>query len=163
MEASSPLAAMHPTAAPSWGYTSHGTFGAGNLFGAGRSSIRDQLQRAKPDYFNVKNIRGSSPSASLAADLSQNFCLDNELRYVFKLCAMGSIMLTGIARDFLHRVVLFSRRIWWIEVRNVIYSPIRILISTFRSCYDPAPAAVVVSLADTRCYGYFPCTTEADI
>ncbi|KAI1149584.1 rhodanese-like domain-containing protein [Nemania diffusa] len=79
MEASSPLAAMHPTAAPSWGYTSHGTFGAGNLFGAGRSSIRDQLQRAKPDYFNVKNIRGSSPSASLAADLSQNFCLDNEL------------------------------------------------------------------------------------
>ncbi|KAJ8120629.1 hypothetical protein ONZ43_g2709 [Nemania bipapillata] len=79
MEASSPLAAMHPAPAPSWGYTSHGAFGPGNPFGAGRSSIRDQLQRAKPDYFNMKAIRGSSPSASLAADLSQNFCLDNEL------------------------------------------------------------------------------------
>ncbi|KAI1352365.1 rhodanese-like domain-containing protein [Xylaria sp. FL0043] len=73
MEASSPLAAMHPTAAPSWL-----PYGSGNIFGGPRPSIRDQLQRARPDYFNVKAIRGSSPSASLAADLSQNFSLDNE-------------------------------------------------------------------------------------
>ncbi|KAI1426584.1 rhodanese-like domain-containing protein [Xylaria sp. FL1777] len=78
MEASSPLAAMHPAAAPSWCCPSHSPYGSGNLFGAGRPSIRDQLQRARPDYFNVKAIRGSSPSASLAADLSQNFSLDNE-------------------------------------------------------------------------------------
>ncbi|KAF2963006.1 hypothetical protein GQX73_g10565 [Xylaria multiplex] len=77
MEASSPLAAMHPAAAPSWCCPSHSPFGI-NLFGAGRPSIRDQLQRARPDYFNVKAIRGSSPSASLAADLSQNFSLDND-------------------------------------------------------------------------------------
>ncbi|KAI3330878.1 rhodanese-like domain-containing protein [Ustulina deusta] len=76
MEASSPLAAMHPAAAPSWCCTS--PFGSGKLFGAGRPSLRDQLQRARPDYFNMKSIRGSSPSASLAADLSQNFCLDND-------------------------------------------------------------------------------------
>ncbi|KAJ2994959.1 hypothetical protein NUW58_g1412 [Xylaria curta] len=78
MDSSSPLAAMHPAPAPSWYCPSHSPFGSGNPFGAARSSIRDQLQRTRPDYFNVKAIRGSSPSASLAADLSQNFCLDNE-------------------------------------------------------------------------------------
>ncbi|KAI1749435.1 rhodanese-like domain-containing protein [Xylaria castorea] len=78
MEASSPLAAMHPAPAPSWFGPSHSPFGSGNPFGAGRSTIREQLQRTRPDYFNVKDIRGSSPSASLAADLSQNFSLDNE-------------------------------------------------------------------------------------
>jgi M-phase inducer tyrosine phosphatase len=30
----------------------------------------------KPDYFQMKPIRGSSPTASLAADLSQNFHID---------------------------------------------------------------------------------------
>ncbi|GAW14506.1 hypothetical protein ANO14919_039090 [Xylariales sp. No.14919] len=78
METSSPLAAMHPAAAPAWCCSSHSPFGSGNIFGAGRPSIREQLQRARPDYFNVKAIRGSSPSASLAADLSQNFSLDND-------------------------------------------------------------------------------------
>ncbi|KAI1338617.1 M-phase inducer phosphatase [Xylariaceae sp. FL0016] len=66
---SSPLAAMQP-AMPSWGSKpSHAHF-SGNPF-----SIREQLQRSKPDYFN---LRGSSPASSLAADLSQNFRLDNE-------------------------------------------------------------------------------------
>ncbi|TRX90074.1 hypothetical protein FHL15_008993 [Xylaria flabelliformis] len=78
MEASSPLAAMHPAPAPSWFGPAHSPFGAGNPFGAGRSTIREQLQRTRPDYFNLKDIRGSSPSASLAADLSQNFSLENE-------------------------------------------------------------------------------------
>ncbi|KAJ3554051.1 hypothetical protein NPX13_g10722 [Xylaria arbuscula] len=64
--------------APTFCFAANGAFGSGNIFGRGRPSIRDQLQRAKPDYFNVKSIRGSSPSASLAADLSQNFSLDNE-------------------------------------------------------------------------------------
>ncbi|KAK5634136.1 hypothetical protein RRF57_009850 [Xylaria bambusicola] len=80
MEASSPLAAMQPTAAPSWCFASHSPFGSGNIFGGSRPSIRNQLQRARPDYFNVKSIRGSSPSASLAADLSQNFSIDNDFR-----------------------------------------------------------------------------------
>ena len=30
----------------------------------------------KPDYFALKPVRGSSPTASLAADLSQNFHID---------------------------------------------------------------------------------------
>ncbi|GAP92024.2 putative M-phase inducer phosphatase [Rosellinia necatrix] len=79
MDASSPLAAMRPAAPPSWCCPSHSPFGSGNPFRVGRSGMREQLQRGKPDYFNVKSIRGSSPSASLAADMSQNFCLDNDL------------------------------------------------------------------------------------
>ncbi|KAK9417783.1 hypothetical protein SUNI508_01540 [Seiridium unicorne] len=83
MDASSPLAAMHPAPAPSWGqsadiYRPHAQFGASNPFGSGTFNIREQLQRSKPDYFNLKSVRGSSPTASLAADLSQNFRIDNE-------------------------------------------------------------------------------------
>ncbi|KAI0125854.1 rhodanese-like domain-containing protein [Xylariales sp. AK1849] len=81
MDASSPLAAMHPAPAGAWGqhhdmYRSHARLNAGNAFGSGTLNIREQLQRSKPDYFNLKSVRGSSPTASLAADLSQNFRID---------------------------------------------------------------------------------------
>ena len=74
METSSPLAAMRP--AP------HSNFGQSNLFSShlvpsplGRGQFTFQLPR--PEYFNSKSIRGSSPGASLAADLSQNFKLND--------------------------------------------------------------------------------------
>lgn len=40
------------------------------------------MHKSKPDYFNIKGVNGSSPTASLAADLSQNFRIDNEARSV---------------------------------------------------------------------------------
>lgn len=76
METSSPLAAIRP--APP-------TFGQSNLFGPplGPSPLgpgsMNIFQRQNPEYFNIKAVRGSSPAASLAADLSQNFKL-NEAR-----------------------------------------------------------------------------------
>ncbi|KAI5858255.1 hypothetical protein GGS23DRAFT_331397 [Durotheca rogersii] len=73
MNSSSPLAAMRASPAGNWGQLPHSRLQAGNAF-----SLREQLQRPKPDYFNLKSIRGSSPAASLAADLSQNFRIDNE-------------------------------------------------------------------------------------
>lgn len=87
MDASSPLAAMHPAPAPTWGqssdiYRSHAHLSASKAFGSGTFNIREQLQRAKPGYFDLKSVRGSSPTASLAADLSQNFRIDNEARFV---------------------------------------------------------------------------------
>ncbi|KAJ6788022.1 hypothetical protein PWT90_01134 [Aphanocladium album] len=80
MEASSPLAALHrPMPAPSWGardiFRSHHSF-TGPVASAALS-LREQLQRGTSDYFSSEP-RGSSPAASLAADLSQNFRLDNE-------------------------------------------------------------------------------------
>ena len=36
--------------------------------------LRDlSMEDPKPDYFSLNPVRGSSPTASLAADLSQNF------------------------------------------------------------------------------------------
>ncbi|KAI1322900.1 M-phase inducer phosphatase [Xylariaceae sp. FL0255] len=77
MDSSSPLAAMHPTAAPAWSQQTHGPFVSGNPF-ATKPNFRNQLHRTQYDYFNMKTVRGSSPSASLAADLSQNFSIDSE-------------------------------------------------------------------------------------
>ena len=34
------------------------------------------MKKSRPDYFSTKPVRGSSPTASLAADLSQNFHID---------------------------------------------------------------------------------------
>ncbi|KAI9048272.1 hypothetical protein LZ554_008067 [Drepanopeziza brunnea f. sp. 'monogermtubi'] len=90
MEASSPLAAMRQTSfMPSWGmggdlYTSHPHAHLSNSgFGPGAFNFRDlSMKRSsssysgKSDYFQIKPVRGSSPTASLAADLSQNFHID---------------------------------------------------------------------------------------
>ncbi|RDW85156.1 rhodanese cycle control phosphatase [Coleophoma cylindrospora] len=83
MEASSPLAAMQaPSFMPSWGrndmYTSHPhSLGGNTVFGPGAFNFRDlSMRRSSNDYFNAKPVRGSSPTASLAADLSQNFHID---------------------------------------------------------------------------------------
>lgn len=45
-------------------------------------SLREQLHKGTGDFLSVKEVRGSSPAVSLAADLSQNFRLDNEARSV---------------------------------------------------------------------------------
>lgn len=37
------------------------------------------MKKSNPDYFAMKPVRGSSPTASLAADLSQNFHIDQRL------------------------------------------------------------------------------------
>ncbi|KAK4192843.1 M-phase inducer phosphatase [Podospora australis] len=72
METSSPLAAMRPAPA---------AFGQGNMFGPplGPSPLGpgSMFHRKNPEYFNLNAVRGSSPAASLAADLSQNFKLND--------------------------------------------------------------------------------------
>lgn len=40
--------------------------------------LREQLHKGTGDFLTGKEVRGSSPAVSLAADLSQNFRLDNE-------------------------------------------------------------------------------------
>lgn len=49
---------------------------------SGNMSLRERMHKGPGDYFNAKDVRGSSPAASLAADLSQNFRLDSEARLV---------------------------------------------------------------------------------
>lgn len=83
MEASSPLAALHRPMmpAPSWGGRDAFRPGPHSRYSpaaSGTFSLREQLHKGGPDYFSLKEVRGSSPAASLAADLSQNFRLDND-------------------------------------------------------------------------------------
>ncbi|KAI9736823.1 MAG: cell division cycle- protein [Claussenomyces sp. TS43310] len=84
MEASSPLAAMQPTSfMPSWGHNdmyssrSYSSMHSSKSFGPGAFNFRDlSMKKSGSDYFTLNPIRGSSPTASLAADLSQNFHID---------------------------------------------------------------------------------------
>ena len=88
MEASSPLAAMQPASIiPPWAskdfYNSHTNshLSGASRFGPGAFNFRDlSMKPPTSDYFAMKPVRGSSPTASLAADLSQNFHID--MRYV---------------------------------------------------------------------------------
>jgi M-phase inducer tyrosine phosphatase len=85
MEMSSPLAAMHPPAAmpAPWGYRrdlppSKPLFGAHNL-GQKSFNFRDMsMKKGGMDgsYFAHQPMRGSSPTASLAADMSSNLHVD---------------------------------------------------------------------------------------
>lgn len=89
MERSSPLAAMQPPsiAFGQWGCQTklgHSISNHHRPYGASMSCVPDSFNfkdinmgGAPPtDYFNWKPIRGSSPTTSLAADLSQNFHID---------------------------------------------------------------------------------------
>lgn len=85
IEASSPLAAMQP---PTFmghcgfrgdGPTSYASFAVANSF-----NFKDlSMKKSCTDYFNLKPVRGSSPTASLAADLSQNFHIDQRYDHMF--------------------------------------------------------------------------------
>lgn len=84
MEASSPLAAMYPAAAPSFGHPDmFRSKGHAARNGEPRGSgalFRERLMPKGKEYFDVRSVTGSTPSASLAADLGQNFRIDNEAR-----------------------------------------------------------------------------------
>lgn len=84
MERSSPLAAMQ---APSlhfgdWGFRtnpsiSNSHYNGKLYFGPSSFNFKDlSMVKPTPEYFSLRPVRGSSPTASLAADLSQNFHID---------------------------------------------------------------------------------------
>jgi M-phase inducer tyrosine phosphatase len=83
MEMSSPCAAMHPPAQlpGPWGYRrdlpSKPLFGAHTL-GSKNFNFRDMSMRksGNMDYFAMQPVAGSSPTASLAADMSSNLHVD---------------------------------------------------------------------------------------
>ncbi|KAF2734722.1 Rhodanese-like protein [Polyplosphaeria fusca] len=88
MEMSSPLAAMHPPPVPGpWGYrrdlpASKPLF-AGHSFAPKNFNFRDlSMKKSAPDYFTLQPMRGSSPTASLAADMSSNLHMDQSPQLV---------------------------------------------------------------------------------
>jgi hypothetical protein len=82
MEMSSPLAAMRPPPIPGpWGYRrdlapSRPLFAAHTL-ASKNFNFRDMsMKKSGMDYFTLQPMRGSSPTASLAADMSSNLHVD---------------------------------------------------------------------------------------
>jgi M-phase inducer tyrosine phosphatase len=95
MEMSSPLAAMHPPPIPGpWGYRrdlpqSKPLFGAHSL-GPKSFNFRDlSMKKSGGDYFTLQPMRGSSPTTSLAADMSSNLHMDQ--RYNASLCLFDTL------------------------------------------------------------------------
>lgn len=86
MEASSPLASMQASSFNT--YSSQAdtlvSFGSGTMLAPPSFNFKDLSMMGKTknksktdtDYFTSRPMRGSSPTASLAADLSQNFHID---------------------------------------------------------------------------------------
>ncbi|KAI9754054.1 MAG: hypothetical protein M4579_004874 [Chaenotheca gracillima] len=61
----------------------HNQFPRPNFCGADAFNFKDMSMSKPPsgDYFTAKPVRGSSPTASLAADLSQNFHIDRSPQF----------------------------------------------------------------------------------
>ncbi|KAI9367619.1 hypothetical protein BJX61DRAFT_551290 [Aspergillus egyptiacus] len=102
MEHSSPLAAMQPPSVM-FGHcfrsdAASSCHGFSPLPGRGATfNFKDlSMKKSQSDYFNVRPVRGSSPTASLAADLSQNFHIDQSpqvatpRRSLFSACLLGN-------------------------------------------------------------------------
>lgn len=81
MEFSSPLAAMHPPPCPPWGNrrdlpASRSMYNSQTV-GSNTFNFKElSMKKSNSDYFTMRPARGSSPTASLAADLSSNFHID---------------------------------------------------------------------------------------
>jgi hypothetical protein len=117
---------MHrPVDIPIWGtrdaFRSHNAHLNKNTGGAGTLSLRERMHRNQPDYFNVGDVRGSSPAASLAADLSQNFRLDSEARLASSVHWYTCLLLTSLVLDSLRHDERSLRptswELWSLEVR----------------------------------------------
>jgi hypothetical protein len=82
MAESSPLAALYPLSIP----FGHGPWNFGGGLSQARSrpsyslgegfNFKDMSMQKKPlDYFNIRPVRGHSPTASLSLEMSQNLCI----------------------------------------------------------------------------------------
>lgn len=124
MEHSSPLAAMQPSSLPigQWGCRNEtqDTFpylgrqcGGQHSFGPSSFNFKDLSMKKSPtDYFNSKPVRGSSPTASLAADLSQNFHIDRRQAQALKHLSITKPLTIRSPRFPTPRRALFSTNLF---------------------------------------------------
>lgn len=101
---SSPLAAMRPPPIPSWGlrrdlpsskFASH-PYGPRSFNFRDMSMKRDVgIKKINSDYFSLQPMRGSSPTTSLAADMSSNLCVDQSPQLV---TPRRSLFTTNVSR-----------------------------------------------------------------
>jgi M-phase inducer tyrosine phosphatase len=79
MEFSSPLAALRPQPYQSWAFGKDVPMSRPMYGGYVNFDFRNMSMHQKPprqDYFTMRPVRGTSPTATLTADLSANFHID---------------------------------------------------------------------------------------
>jgi len=83
------------------------------------------MKKSGPDYFNMNPLRSSSPTTSLAADLSQNFHIDQ--RFVVRAGQRGiqSILTLFLAHSLLLLVGLCSLQACLLMPMVMVGTPIR--------------------------------------
>ncbi|KAF4123931.1 hypothetical protein GMORB2_5647 [Geosmithia morbida] len=158
MEASSPLAAMQPSAPLSlWGSSqdlfrshphSHYATSTDNF---GNRALRQRLQAT--DYFSTKDSQTSSPAASLAADLSQNFRIDNEAsphfptprRALFTANMMGGMESRGLCTT---PPIPSSSPAPTLETMEMSPLPHKVPFSTHFDVMSPTPSSTASSSMD---------------
>jgi hypothetical protein len=148
MEMSSPLAAMHPPPMPgNWGLRRDLQ---SSLFaqypGTKNFNFRDLSMKSQSvDYFNMPPMRGSSPTASLAADMSSNLHMDQRYCRPCLPAFLLSDMVPVHSSQHLvgHSSLPTSSNRWTIEVSTRTISlarvPVLIARSSNRSNYPTGP------------------------
>lgn len=171
MEASSPLAAMQPSSfMHGWGrsemFTSHPhAHLAAPRFGPGAFNFRDLSMKrpSQPDYFTMKPVRGSSPTASLAADLSQNFHID--MRYAGFNSQIGTSLTFTVLNCQLpdglssHRT---SSEQLMVGVCMAHWQMMDKMLTIYRMCYDSSSSFLLAGTHE-RANGHFSSSTQAAI
>lgn len=181
MEHSSPLAAMQPSSLPfgPWGcrndvplsYPNYGGQYGGKLgFGPSSFDFKDlSMTKAPADYFNLKSVRGSSPTTTLAADLSQNFHIDQ--RYAYRLRSIQlfeALILTFTSPQLpTPRRSLFSQNLFGtINGRGRTTSRnigLRDFDLRWNRASDYAAASFFLTRTWKRFYGHIPIATQSTI
>ncbi|KAJ5751156.1 hypothetical protein N7533_008184 [Penicillium manginii] len=139
MEHSSPLAAMQP---PSMMFghcfradapTSYPSLSG---FNQNSFNFKDlSMKKSGPDYFNMNPLHGSSPAASLAADLSQNFHIDQSPQLATPRRSLFSSNILGQANSYVHSPS---------PLASPIYSP------SYSSAPSPLEASPMEAPAERR-------------
>ncbi|KAL8930770.1 MAG: hypothetical protein Q9208_000311 [Pyrenodesmia sp. 3 TL-2023] len=128
-------------------FPSIGQYGSRFNF-ASNFDFRDlSMNKAPTDYFNLKPVRGSSPTASLAADLSQNFHIDQSPQLPTPRRALFSSNLFG---------TLTGRG----RIRMLEYSA---MSSQDPSKRNYAPTAVIFSGPRERLHGHIALASQSTI
>ena len=101
--------------------TSNSCYGGKLNFGPKSFNFKDlSMTKASTDYFNLKPIRGSSPTASLAADLSQNFHIDQRYDAGILFLSLQTLISSSIVHSFLLQEERSSHRICLAQAMVVV-------------------------------------------
>ena len=112
-------------------------------------AMHQSMKRSNSDYFSMRPVRGSSPTASLAADLSQNFHIDQ--RYACSVSDLGR-MLTILSPQLpTPRRALFSNNMFNGRYPGMLFDILGLYGSNSNaSCHDHSASTLFLAWCHRR-------------